>query len=394
MDLPLYRVRQNLASTRIENIAATLAGRWAATGLAARLDPGQRVAILAGSRGIDRLPEVLAAVAACCRQSGAIPFLVPAMGSHGGGTAEGQAAQLAALGVTAETTGCEVASSMETVHLGAAPPDIPVHVDAAAWGADWIVPVNRIKPHTKFSGTLGSGLCKMLAVGLGNADGAANLHRHAYRCGMQTAIRNMARHILDHGKILAGVGLIENGYGQLGHLEVVSPERMEEDEARLLALAKSLMPRIPFDILDILVVEEIGKDISGTGMDTNVTGRNRDLLESWDLPPHPRRIVVLDLTDATAGNALGIGYADFTTQALVDKIDLAKTRTNALTAVSPEKAAIPLALPSAGAALDAALASLGYWDPASVRVARIKNTKELEWMSVSEALFRNLPPGA
>ncbi len=387
MPTSLHPIRQSLVTTHIGDVSQAVAAAWAASPMRQRLKPGQHVALLVGSRGIHRLPELVAAMVRCCTDAGALPFLVPAMGSHGGATGPGQAAMLASLGVTEATAGCPIVASMETRLLGASSLGIPVHVDAAAWEADWILPINRIKPHTKFNGPLESGLCKMLAVGLGKEAGATVFHQHTYQHGMYACIQDMARHLLASGTILGGLGVVENGAGELGELALLPPGTLEADEARLLTQAKDWMPRIPFEAIDLLIVEAIGKDISGTGMDTNVIGRNRDLLGSWDLPPHPKRIVVLSLTPATRGNAVGLGYADFTTQAVLDALDRTATYTNAMAGISPEKAALPMALPTDREAIAAALASLGHWHPETVRVVRITDTKHLETMWVSKALY-------
>jgi hypothetical protein len=384
---PLALLRQELDSERVEDAASAVRAALAPLDLGARVRPGQSVAVGAGSRGIDRLDQVLGALCHVLCELGARPFVFPAMGSHGGATAEGQRNVLAALGVHEQALGCPVVSSQETVRLGDCALGLPVHVDAAAARADHIVVINRIKPHTKFTGPLESGLFKMLAVGMGKQPGAAQAHAQAVRHGFSRVIASQARAVLACCPVLLGLGLVENGLGELRTVRALLPETMEAEERELLALARNLAPKLPFADLDLLIVDEIGKDVSGTGMDTNVTGRNRDILGDFTGSPRIKRILVLGLTELTAGNALGIGFADFTTDRLVAAMDYRKTVTNALTGMSPEKAAIPIHLPSDRKALAAALDSLGPWDPRTVRMARIRNTQRLERLQASPALL-------
>ncbi|MFW5734854.1 MAG: hypothetical protein ACOCWR_07335, partial [Oceanidesulfovibrio sp.] len=346
-------------------------------------------------RGIASLAEVLAATVAFFRSRGAAPFIFPAMGSHGGATAEGQRAHLEHLGLTEDVLGAPIRSSMDVLQVGSTSHGVPVYLDAKALAADHIVIVNRVKTHTKFTGRLESGLFKMLAVGAGKHLGAATVHREAVRLGMAEVIKSVSRVALGCSPVLAGIGLVENGAGALHTLRACGPASMEHEEAELLALSKSLMPRLPARDIDLLVVDEIGKNISGTGMDTKVTGRNRDILSTFDEPdpdlPRVARIVVRDLHPDSQGNALGIGFADFTTDRLVRTMDYGKTVTNALTGISPEKAAVPIHFPTDRECFEAALSSLGSWMPETVRVVRIRNTKHLDLVAVSPALLNNLP---
>ncbi|TVM19907.1 DUF362 domain-containing protein [Oceanidesulfovibrio indonesiensis] len=356
---------------------------------------GKHIAITAGSRGIASLGKVLAATVEFFKTRGAHPFVFPAMGSHGGATAEGQREYLEHLGLSEERLGAPVRSSMEVRRIGATDQGVPVFLDATALDADHIVVVNRVKTHTKFTGRLESGMFKMLAVGAGKHLGAATVHREAVRLGLAEVITSVGRVALECASVIAGIGLVENAAGRLHTLRACDPEAMEQEEAGLLALSKSLMPRLPVRDIDLLVVDEIGKNISGTGMDTKVTGRNRDIISVFDAPdptlPQVRRIVVRDLHPDSQGNALGIGFADFTTDRLVRTMDYGKTVTNALTGISPEKAAVPIHFPTDRECLEAALGSLGHWTPETVRVVRIRNTKHLDVVAVSPALLGELP---
>ena len=384
-------IRQRLENETLGGIPRAVAEEAVRIGLEQRVRPGQSVAIAVGSRGIDRLAQVTRSLCDLFRGLGARPFIVSAMGSHGGATPEGQTRVLADLGISEQTMDAPLRIGLRTVHLGDSCQGMPVLVDALAAEADHLVVVNRIKAHTKFKAPVESGLMKMLAVGLGNDQGARLLHGLAPAYGMFALINAAARMILERGNLLCGVGLVENGLGRLHTLRLLSPNEISEQEPRLLTLAKRLAPKLPFDDLDVLVVDEIGKDISGTGMDTNVTGRNRDILGDFTSTPRIKRIFVRDLSPGTAGNALGIGFADVTTDRVAQAMDSEKTVINALTGLSPEKAALPLHLPTDRLALAATIHTLGAISPEKLRMARIRNTKHLERLLVSPALLNDPP---
>ena len=384
-------IRQRLENETLGGIPRAVAEEAVRIGLEQRVRPGQSVAIAVGSRGIDRLAQVTRSLCDLFRGLGARPFIVSAMGSHGGATPEGQTRVLADLGISEQTMDAPLRIGLRTVHLGDSCQGMPVLVDALAAEADHLVVVNRIKAHTKFKAPVESGLMKMLAVGLGNDQGARLLHGLAPAYGMFALINAAARMILERGNLLCGVGLVENGLGRLHTLRLLSPNEISEQEPRLLTLAKRLAPKLPFDDLDVLVVDEIGKDISGTGMDTNVTGRNRDILGDFTSTPRIKRIFVRDLSPGTAGNALGIGFADVTTDRVARAMDSEKTVINALTGLSPEKAALPLHLPTDRLALAATIHTLGKISPEKLRMVRIRNTKHLERLLVSPALLNDPP---
>ena len=347
--------------------------------------PGMRVCVAAGSRGIDRIDEVVRAVVDRVRAAGALPFIVPAMGSHGGATAEGQVAVLAEFGITEASMGCEIRSSMETVELGSVEPGVPVHLDRhAATEADLVIPVNRVKPHTGFTAPTESGLQKMIAIGLGKQKGADTFHRQGYhRFG--ELLPAVAAYTLARAPIAFGVAVVENGHARLSHVEAVRAADIRARETELLAAARGAMARLPFAAADVLVVDEIGKDVSGVGMDPNVVGRGHDGPRSHG--PAVQRIVVRGLTPATEGNACGIGVADFGLRRCVDAVDTRKTWMNEITAKTTEGGRLPIALVTDRETLGAAIASCVAVDVASARFARVRSTKHMELLLVSEALL-------
>ena len=379
-------VRQELYREEIADVAAAVRGAIAGLNLTGKISPGMRVAVPAGSRGIDRIDVVLRTVVEILKGLGAAPFLYPAMGSHGGATPEGQLSVLRHYGITEETMGAPILASMDVVEVGVTSRGVPVYLDRYAYEADALVVVNRVKTHTKFDGEIESGLFKMMAIGMGKHKGASVYHRAAVDHGMETIIVEAGKMILEKCPALFGLGLVENGMDRLMKIEAFPPDVMLAGEKRLLKFSKKVMAKIPFDNLDLLIIDEIGKNISGTGMDTKVTGRHRDLIGDFWIHPHVKRIFVRDLTEATEGNATGIGLADFTTQRCVDKIDRQKTSVNCITALSPEKAALPISFPSDREAIEAALQTVGLKMPDSFRIAHIKNTLRLREMAVSEGL--------
>ncbi|MCF8105699.1 MAG: lactate racemase domain-containing protein [Desulfohalobiaceae bacterium] len=359
--------------------------------LAGKIEPGQSVAVAVGSRGIHQLERIVFCLCRELEGMGLKPFIVPAMGSHGGATAKGQEEVLASLGITEERIRVPVRSSLETVHLGDTRAGISVFMDALACQAEHTVVVNRIKAHTKFKAEIESGLVKMLAIGLGKHQGASTVHGLAVDLSMPEVIRQTAGCVLEKGNLLFGLGIIENGYGRTYQIAGLRPEEFLSREPELLALAKELAPKIPFAELDLLIVDRIGKDISGTGMDTNVTGRNRDILGDFSTTPRIKRVAVRDLSPGTGGNGLGIGLADFCTQRVVDRIDLQKTYTNALTAISPEKASLPMHFQNDREMIRAALGSVGSKPLRKLRVVRILDTLHLDRIQVSHNLPGELP---
>ncbi|MGH9377526.1 MAG: hypothetical protein ACRD1I_01880 [Terriglobia bacterium] len=345
---------------------------------------GKEIAVAAGSRGVAGLREIVRAACQWLLRQGATPFVFPAMGSHGGATGEGQRRVLADYGVTPEVTGAEIRSSMETILTGVTPEGFPVFADRNAWESDGVLVINRVKPHTRFSGKIESGLLKMMAVGMGKAEGAREVHRLASKHGFERVIRTVAGALLASGKIVAGVAVVENALHQPAVVRAARPANIVAVEEEMLAISKSLVPRIPFLHLDLLMVGEIGKNISGAGMDTKVTGRGVDLAPGE--APEIRLIYARDLTEESAGNSMGVGMADLIHERLYRKIDFDKMYVNARTSLNPEMARLPMWFRSDREALNIALGALGGASPAEARLAFIRNTLSLDLILVSEAL--------
>lgn len=390
-DLPLpqlYRVRRPNPPAPSLNVAAAVRAQLDALGLAARVRPGMRVAITAGSRGIHDIVPALQGAVAYLTSVGAEPFVVPAMGSHGGATAAGQIEVLADLGVTEESLGCSIRATMDVVEVGRLADGTPAYLDRYAAEAGGILVLNRIKPHTDFHGPIESGLAKIIAIGLGKRRGAEAIHSHGPR-GLRTLIPALAQLVVGTGRVLGGVALLEDAAERTAEAVGLPSEQIgAAGEQALLARAGALMGRLPFAQLDVLVVDEIGKNISGCGMDTNVIGRMRIPGEAEPDAPRISIIVALDLTPHSHGNAAGIGLADLTTARLARKIDFGATYINGLTSGigGVQRVSLPPVLPTARAAVAAALHACAHPDLATVRLARIRNTLALGEMLVSAAL--------
>jgi hypothetical protein len=347
---------------------------------------GRRIAVAVGSRGIASLPEIVRAVCDWLKAQGARPFIFPAMGSHGGATAEGQRKILEDYGIIPDSMSAEVRSSMEAVSLGATPEGFRVFMDRNAWESDGVVVVNRVKPHTDFCGKIESGLLKMMAIGMGKTEGARECHRWSWKLGFEKAIRAMSRHVLASRKILFGVAIVENELHQIAAVRAARADGIVAMEEEALKMARPLVPRIPFFKFHLLIVNEMGKNISGTGIDTKIVGRGVELQPGE--APEIGLIYVRDLTPESAGNALGIGLADVMHERLYRKIDLQKVYANARTSMNPPVARLPIYLPSDREALDFALGALGSPDPAEQRVVWIHNTLNLDRIAISENLAR------
>src|SRR5579859_6384280 len=361
---PFLPVRQTLPGGHLADVARTIRAEFERIGLAAHLEPGATVAITAGSRGIADIPLVIKTVAELVRAAGAEPFIVPAMGSHGGATVAGQRHVLAEYGITEETVGAPIRATMATVELGRLPSGAVVHFDALAAAADATIVVNRVKAHTAFRGEIESGLCKMTAIGLGKQPGAEQVHAY----GLREHIPLAAALSLEHNNVVAGLALVENATHELAVIRAADPAHFLATDRELLRAANAYLPRVPFDHLHVLVVGWLGKNLSGSGMDYNVVGMWRRI--GGEPVPNFERIVVLDLTAASDGNGLGVGIADFTTRRLYDKLDLAKMYLNGLTSSALEAIKIPIVLDSDRQALAVALHSVGYGRDARVAIAR------------------------
>ena len=380
IELPrVARIRQRVNHERVPDVEAEVRRTIQESGVAARLRPGARIAITAGSRGIARIADVIRAAAGALRALGAEPFVVPAMGSHGGATAEGQREVLAGYGIAEDTISVPVQATMDVVEVGRTPAGVPVYMDRHAWEADGVLVCGRVKAHTAFKAPIESGLCKMIAVGLGKQRGAETMHG----AGLAETIPEAAAVSLASGKIVLGLAIVENGADEPYRIVAVLPDRFHATDRELLTLSNGFLPRIPFDHLDVLVVDWIGKNISGSGLDPNVIGMWRRL--GGARQPDYRRIVVRDVTPESHGNALGIGWADFTTRRLVERIDYDAMYMNCLTANAPDVARIPITMPTDRAAIEAAIKTAT--PRGAVRLARVHSTLRLEELYVSEAML-------
>jgi hypothetical protein len=381
----MARVRQHLPSGHIPDVRRDVQRKLAGSGLLNNLRQGHRVAVTAGSRGIGGLTDLLSGISAAVREKGGEPFVIPAMGSHGGATAEGQEEILRRLGVSEASSGAPIRATMETAELGAAGNGAIAHIDRLAYEADGIIVLGRTKTHPESVGELASGLLKMCTIGLGKQTGAQEAHSHK----LWDSVRAVPRVQLGKSKVLCGVAVVENGYREPCVIEVVPPtyDAFLEADMRLLNIAKEHLARIPFESLDLLVVDELGKTISGGGMDPNIIG----LWRNSDKPHHPdfRRIAVLSLTWPSLGNGLGIGMADFTTKRFVDSYDPRVSYINLLTASEPggntREGPVPLALTTDREAIEVALFSA--LPGLSPRVCRIHNTARLDEFWASESLL-------
>jgi hypothetical protein len=382
----LLIVRQNFPDHRLADVRAEAGHQLGRSGFATRLRPGARVAIGVGSRGIANIASIVQSAAQYWRDHGMAPFVFPAMGSHGAATPEGQADVLAHFGITEQATGCPVVSRADVVSLGRTDDGIEVFMDAAAHAADAVMIVARVKWHTTFDGRLESGLMKMAAIGLGKFAGAQKYHTHAQRLGLEHVIRTVGRRVLESGKMIGGLAIVEDAHHNTARLDAVPADCMEQRDEENLVLAKSWMPRLPCD-LDVLIVDQMGKNISGTGMDAKVVNRGPGCeYNPWPEFPSIRRIFVRNLDPETHGNAMGIGMADVTTERLVRQIDWEPTRVNALSASIPSRIRVPAHFASDRECLRWVAATAGKLDPADVTYGWIRNTLELDRLAISHNL--------
>jgi len=388
IDFPrMVKIKQKFEATVIKDIKGELSKEVAKSKLKERIKQGDKVAITAGSRGISHIVEIIAAVVKEVKNLGGHPFIVPSMGSHGGATAEGQVAVLKSYGITESSIGAPIRSSMEVVKIGEIKEGVPVLMDKIAFNSDAIISVNRVKPHTSFRGAVESGLMKMLSIGLGKHAGACLVHSFGSP-GLREMVPQAARIIMKKANVVLGIAILENAYDKTAKIVAVEPEDFEKVEPGLLEEAKQLMPHLPFDEIDLLIVDEIGKNISGTGMDTNIIGRLMIRGEKEFEKPHINKIIVLEVTPESHGNAIGIGLADITVKRLVNKIDYHATYTNALTTGFLSRANIPLTFNTDREAVATALGTFIRIESAKLRVVRIKNTLALEKVYISEVLLK------
>ncbi len=384
----VFRVRQTFERPRVEDVAAEVDQQLKTLALVDRIQPGQSVALTAGSRGIANIHIILRAAVQHLKRLGAHPFIVPAMGSHGGGTADGQRKIIESYGITEDVCGCPIRSSMETVEVCRAAEGFPVHFDRHAYQADHVLVVGRVKPHTRFVGDIESGLMKMMLIGLGKHAGAQVYHRAIQDFSFGQILRSVGREVLERCRIVAGLATVENGYDETARIAAVAPPDFERREAELLQLARRWMPKLPFDQADILLIDEIGKDVSGAGMDTNVVGRKYNDHAAIDEEfPKIRYLVVRGLSRATHGNATGIGIAEFCRRRVVDEMDVRATRTNCLTGSHVTAAMLPLFYDTDREIVEVALSVIGLTPSVSGRLMWIRNTLDLAEVECSEPYF-------
>lgn len=387
MQLPkMHRVLQLFDEEKLEDVEGAVRAEMHKEEIRSMVKPGMKIALAVGSRGICNMALITKTVGEELKAMGAEPFIVPSMGSHGSGTAEGQAGVLEGYGITGETMGFPVVSSMETDELGVTSSGVAVCIDRHANHADLIVPLGRVKPHTDFQGPIESGLCKMLTIGLGKHEGCSRLHQQGF-VKFPQLIPEAARLVIEKAPVGFGLAIIENSYDKTFHIEAVPAQKIHDREPELLKIARAKMPGIQLKDIDVLVIDGLGKDISGAGMDPNITGRTTKGPMGGFQGPRIQRIVVKDLTEATHGNACGIGLADFVLQSCADKIDLPATFTNSIGSGNPEAGRVPICVESVREGVLASLKTCIGVDLSHPRIVFIKNTLDLGEIWVSDALL-------
>ena len=380
----MVKVKQTFERPVIRDVVGEFRAKLAAKKVMAAIKPGQNIAVGVGSRGISNLPALVKVLVEELKKAGAKPFLVPAMGSHGGATAEGQRSMLIGMGFSEEYIGAPIRATMETVQVGVSANGFPVFFDKNAFEADGTIFMNRIKPHVAFRGEVESGLQKFITIGLGKQKGADICHELGFG-QMAENIPAMAKVSLEKANILFAVGLLENAYHETCRIEVLNNNEIAKEEPALQAEGKRLCPKLYFDKLDVLVIDEIGKDISGTGFDTNVVGRYHTPFCTGG--PSITRMTILDVTDVSHGNANGLGILDFTTKRVFDKFSFEDTYPNSLTSTVPVSVKIPMVLKTDKQSIQACIKTCNRLDKENVTMVRIKNTIALGEIEISENLI-------
>ena len=387
----MFRLRQKFDARRVTDVSAEVVRQLESIKLRERIRPNQTVAVTAGSRGIANIGQITRTIIDYLKQLGAVPFIVPAMGSHGGGTAIGQSQLLEHYGITAEKMGCEIRASMETVIVDKTSQGIPVHFDKFASQADHVFVVGRVKPHTGFVGDVESGLHKMMLIGLGKHEGAKIYHRAIADYSFMEIITSVALSVIAKCRVVGGLAIVENACDETALIEAVSPNDFLTREKELLKLATRWLPRLPFPFADLLIIDKIGKNISGTGLDTNVVGRKFNDHAATDRDTvRCKRIFVRGLTDETHGNATGIGICEFTNQRTVDAIDRKITAINCITGLHPVAAMIPIAFDTDREVIANALHTCGLVEAVNSKVVQISDTLHLGEVLVSDAYLPDL----
>lgn len=382
----IMKVSQTFDNTKLDDVEGDLNQKLIDKNIKDKIKPGMRIAITGGSRGISFYKELMKTIVSFVKKCGATPFIVPSMGSHGGGTSEGQENMLKKLGITKESVGCEIISSMDVVEVGRTSKDLPVYIDKNAANADGIILLNRVKLHTSFRGKYESGLIKMMAIGLAKRKGADMTHFLRYE--------NMAENLVEVGKIalnnlniICGVASIENGYNEVADLFVLHKDEILQEEPKILEKSKRLMPRIYLDDIDVLIVNEIGKNISGTGVDTNIVGRFHTNAASGG--PNTVKLGFLDISEKSGGNGNGMGLADFVSKKFFRKIDFESTYINAITSTEPNSVKLPLVLDNDKYVFQGCVKLCGVKNIQDIKLVIINNTKELDEIYMSKSAFEN-----
>ena len=382
----IMKVSQTFDNTKLDDVEGDLNQKLIDKNIKDKIKPGMKIAITGGSRGISFYKELMKTIVSFVKKCGATPFIIPSMGSHGGGTSEGQENMLKKLGITKESVGCEIISSMDVVEVGRTSKDLPVYIDKNAANADGIILLNRVKLHTSFRGKYESGLIKMMAIGLAKRKGADMTHFLRYE--------NMAENLVEVGKIalnnlniICGVASIENGYNEVADLFVLHKDEILQEEPKILEKSKRLMPRIYLDDIDVLIVNEIGKNISGTGVDTNIVGRFHTNAASGG--PNTVKLGFLDISEKSGGNGNGMGLADFVSKKFFRKIDFESTYINAITSTEPNSVKLPLVLDNDKYVFQGCVKLCGVKNIQDIKLVIINNTKELDEIYMSKSAFEN-----
>ena len=383
----MFRVKQNFENHKIDDVAAAVKMQIERPEIKRKISSGKTIAVGVGSRGVANINIAVKALVESLKDLGANPFVFPAMGSHAGGTAESQRTLLAGYGITEETMGVEIKSNMDTVIPVVLDDGTKVHMDKNASEADGVIVINRVKPHTNFRGSIESGICKMLTIGMGKLNGASELHGTYPMSIFGTSLPNAASKLIEKIPFLFGVGMVEDAYDNTAIIEAIPAAELLNKEAKLQIKAKELMGRICFDQIDILVVDEIGKEISGAGCDPNITGNK---YEPGFEKPAVSKLVLLNLTDKTKGNATGFSAADVITKKLFDKIDFATTYANVVASSKLDGGKIPIPMATGDKAIRLAAKTLNGIDPLNARIVRIKNTLKLDEIFVSESMLEEV----
>lgn len=387
MDLPkIVKIHQRFPENKIKNIEEVVRNEISKQAICQMIYPGMKIAITAGSRGISNIAEIIRCTAKQLKEYGAEPFIVPAMGSHGGATAEGQIEVLESLNITEEFCGVPIHSSMEVEQVGVSEDGLPVYMDKYAFHSDGVIIMGRIKAHTDFKAKFESGILKMASIGLGKHKQAQAIHTYGVH-GIQNLMPGVGKKVLASGKVLFAVGIVEDAYENTAIIEAIPTDRVLEREAELLVESKKMMPSLPVKNIDILYVDEIGKNFSGTGMDTNIIGRIRILGVEEPESPKVKYLIAGDLSEPSHGNALGIGLADLTTKRLFNKINFQAMNENVITSSFLDRAKIPIVLENDREALRASMRSNWGVNPKETRFVRIPNTLEISHIYISESLI-------